>query len=586
MKTKHLLLTAIMLLAGLQAWAQTQIGESNTYWKLESGTLTISGTGTIPITDYEEIPWKDYFLDIKAIVIEEGITGTGNVTFVSCYMAESLSLPNSLENIGFAAFQNCTNLKSAAIPSNVTSIGTWAFSFCRKLETITLPEGLESISEGIFSTCDVLNSITIPNRVNKIEKLAFQDCTSLTAINIPLGVTSISEEAFNNCSNLAITVDAGNSVYSSEGGALFNKEKTELLVYQGNQALIIPDGVTSIANTACWGNYNLTSVTIPIGVTNIGTNAFRYCSALSSVTVLNTDPSNITLGNADVFSNIASNPTLIVPASAVDDYKGADVWKGFNVIGATSCNPITTFPWTEDFESETFPGCWTIIDKDGDGHNWQRTKEVRPHSGDACAISFSYDLDNSAVLYPENYLITPALQMPSTNYDVTLSYWIVNEDLGSGYHDTYEVWVSTTGTAPADFTNKLITETPNAAWTEKTFELNDYCGQTIYIAFLHNSPDKFAIKLDDVTVSKSPIVGIDSQTAEAINIYPNPVKDVLHIESPVTIQDISIHNIGGSLINRPQNIGNKINLSYLPQGLYLLKITTENGSIIRKIVKQ
>lgn len=58
-------------------------------------------------------PWVKYRDDIKAVVIEEGVT-----------------------HIGAQCFQFCTNLKSVTIPSSVESIGAAAFYRCQKLETV------------------------------------------------------------------------------------------------------------------------------------------------------------------------------------------------------------------------------------------------------------------------------------------------------------------------------------------------------------------------------------------------------------------------------------------------------------------
>ena len=49
-------------------------------------------------------------------------------------------------------------------------------------------------------------------------------------------------------------------------------------------SITIPDGVTSIGSAAFYGCSSLTSITIPTGVTSIGDSAFKYCSSLTSIT--------------------------------------------------------------------------------------------------------------------------------------------------------------------------------------------------------------------------------------------------------------------------------------------------------------
>ncbi|MBU4365925.1 MAG: leucine-rich repeat domain-containing protein [Verrucomicrobia bacterium] len=103
-------------------------------------------------------------------------------------------------------------------------------------------------------------------------------------------VTDIGEKAFYSCSRLtAITVDTGNSVYSSVDGVLFNKSKTALIQCPGGKAgsYTIPNNVTSIGDGAFYNCTGLTSVTIPNSVNCIGSEAFYSYTRLTSVTIPN-----------------------------------------------------------------------------------------------------------------------------------------------------------------------------------------------------------------------------------------------------------------------------------------------------------
>ena len=85
---------------------------------------------------------------------------------------------------------------------------------------------------------------------------------------------------------------------------------------------------------------NLTSITIPHSVTNIGNGAFSFCVSLTSITNLNLVPIDI---NSNVFEGVDQNECiLIVPTSAVFTYENAEVWKEFNIIGGgILVNPIS-----------------------------------------------------------------------------------------------------------------------------------------------------------------------------------------------------------------------------------------------------
>lgn len=151
------------------------------------------------------------------------------------------------------------------------------------------------------------------------------------------------------------------------------------------------------------------------------------------------------------------------------------------------------------------PEEWTILDQDGDGYNWQRSPVGgwNVHSGSGCAASASFDSNTNTPLTPENYLITPAIEVQNNLFELT--YYVAAQD---NYYSAehYKVMVSTTGTNPDDFTNTLIDETIAAKaygnYYERVISLSDFSGQSIYIAFVHyNCTNQFFLDLDDVSVS-------------------------------------------------------------------------------------
>jgi hypothetical protein len=80
------------------------------------------------------------------------------------------------------------------------------------------------------------------------------------------------------------------------------------------------------------------------------------------------------------------------------------------------------------------------------------------------------------------------------------------------------------------------------------------------------------------------------QLEKSILLYPNPVMDELTIVSPnYLIQLIEVYNLYGELIFSDSNStshSQKINMSNFMQGIYIIKLTTSRGVVMKKVVKR
>ena len=125
-------------------------GDHVTYtWNKMTGAVTISGSG--PMWDYDDwnnpSPFNESW-NVRAIVIENGVTSVGDYAFGFCIYLQDVSFPYGLETIGKGAFLS-TGLKNAALPRTVTRIGELAFH-CADLVSVTLPKGLTAIQNSAF----------------------------------------------------------------------------------------------------------------------------------------------------------------------------------------------------------------------------------------------------------------------------------------------------------------------------------------------------------------------------------------------------------------------------------------------------
>ena len=177
---------------------------------------------------------------------------------------------------------------------SVTSIGDYAFYNCSSLTSITIPNSVTSIGSGAFSFCSKLTSVTIPNSVTSIGDAAFYSCSSLTKTNYTGDIAGWCNIKFGDSS--ANPMRYSHNFY-------INDRKIKNLV--------IPNSVTSIGSYAFFYCSALTSVTIGESVTSIGSYAFYICSALTSVTI----PNSVTTIGDNAFLCCSSLTSVTIPNS-------------------------------------------------------------------------------------------------------------------------------------------------------------------------------------------------------------------------------------------------------------------------------
>lgn len=224
----------------------------------------------------------------------------------------------------------------------VTSIGAEAFYDC-SFTSVTIPDGVTIIKYSAFQNCTDLTEVTFGNSITTIEYSAFYYCLSLKQVTIPKSVTNIGVNVFFYCTALThINVDAANPAYSSENGVLFNKDKTTLLRYPAAKpgtTYTVPKSVTCIGESAFGQCTALKELTLSENVSKIESYAFEDFAAITKMTVLATVPPT---AETSAFKYFNLDTPVYVPASSLDAYKAANVWKEFTNLQAISGTAIDT----------------------------------------------------------------------------------------------------------------------------------------------------------------------------------------------------------------------------------------------------
>lgn len=178
-----------------------------------------------------------------------------------------------------------------------------------------------------------------------ISSYGFYYCESLVEVTIPATVNYIGDLPFSNCDALqAIYVEETNEAFCAVDGILYDKEKTEIVVYPVASSvvdLVLPETIKSIRPYAFCGAGSILSLALPDGLETIGEYAFYYCTALGNITLPETLtslgegafyacqgfteftlPSQITVvpSNLLSFSNALVTINLTGEVTAINDY--------------------------------------------------------------------------------------------------------------------------------------------------------------------------------------------------------------------------------------------------------------------------
>ncbi len=234
---------------------------------------------------------------LQTVELPDRELALGDLAFFNAKYLNSINLEN-VTSVGSSAFENCVQLTEINLTHSNVEIGMAAFAGCSKLATVKLGAAAvvgdyvfygagvkkveflgadATVGMGAFAYCQQLSSFDFADVSGKLGDFAFMNCVSLTAVDIP-AIVEIGETCFANCYNItsfraenleilgatAFAPDAN----STHGGAAFTS-------FYAPKLQKIGDG-------AFYKCAKLQSIDLS-NVTEIGINAFGYCSALTTV---------------------------------------------------------------------------------------------------------------------------------------------------------------------------------------------------------------------------------------------------------------------------------------------------------------
>ena len=254
--------------------------------------------------------------NVTSITIPNSVKELGKRSFAYCFNLANISIPNSVIYIGEGAFECCYNLKEIDIPNGVTKIHDSTFFRCTSLMNVTIPDSVLIIEDNAFCECTHLKDLVIPDNVFLIDNYAFACCERLLSITIPDSVTIIGAGVFAKCRMLK---EFKGKFASEDGRCLIVDGMLKAFTPADLIEYTIPNGVTRIGESVFEDCVDLRSVTIPNDVISIGDRAFAYCTNLPNIFI----PNNVTSIGAWTFAYCTNIVDVTISNSVTNIQDGA-----------------------------------------------------------------------------------------------------------------------------------------------------------------------------------------------------------------------------------------------------------------------
>ena len=278
--------------------------------------------------------------------IPEGVVEIGELAFANNDFTGILTLPSTLKKIDCWAFRECCFICSLNLPDGIEEIGDYCFYNCRNLYgKLILPSHLKKMGSRAFDGCAGLKGdLVIPKSLTVIPSYAFYNCKFEGRLQLHDGITDLGYEAFYynrfigelELPKSLVALGGGNFEGNYFSGS-FNIPKGLLSIsseafadctFTGEAE--IPEGVTCIHENAFYNSKNLQKVILPSSLELIDKNAFLDCKSLRVIECKSTIPPVV---NDEAFNRVPlEDLTVIVPESALNDYKSSESWSGFKNI--------------------------------------------------------------------------------------------------------------------------------------------------------------------------------------------------------------------------------------------------------------
>ena len=356
--------------------------------------------------------------------------------------------------------------------------------------------------------------------------------------------------------------------------------------------------ITPVVKVQNMGSNILTSLTVAYKVDGGSVTTYAWAGSISPNAVVTvTLPSSSVTNDKHKLEVYTSNPNGSADGNPLNDKKEG---------GFRSKDPLVSLPYLEDFSLTTFPPAgWSYI-----GFN-----KFCPMSRESSIGGFGSNdgclkMDNTSgavdISGQTDFFLSPRFDLTSSGPGTNLEFDVAYAQYSNSSNDKLNVKVSVDcGISWTSVYNKggspLSTASPSNSifypeaweWRTDTVNLDAYLGQEILLLFTATSNFGNNLYLDNIKINHVSTVGVkEEEKNSSVILFPNPSTGILTIRSSdesisnVELYDVLGQNLKDGLTIRAQGGKTIVDMSDQPSGTYFIKMKTEKGSVVRKVILQ
>lgn len=280
-----------------------------------------------------------------------------------------------------------------------------------------------------------------------------------------------------------------------------------------------------------------------------------YMNIMGETTVTNTSPTTATIDLPGVVGVWRLNFYVISDAD-----KGYFYIDNIQITSSNSCDPISEYPYENDFSDVAQMTCWKVADVNEDGNSFFL------YDNALCYRWNSHSEAEDDVFSP--YFVLDGHQTLTFDYYCGLSSF--TEKLAVYlYNGTY-------------YNVMPSTEVTNTSAITQTIDLSGYTGTYKIDFYCTSDADMYKLYIDNFKIEST--IGVEDHSKTEFTLYPNPTTGMVNLSEAAA--RVEVYDFSGRMVMANENV-NSVNLSAQANGVYVFRITTTGNNVVtKKVVKK